>query len=243
MFLRCSPATRSHHHISVVCPPHLCRRSPPHLNQHAYSRPASADARPLAHSPATHSVPLARPLPRQRSRRSGSTAASTSTPAGCVTLRAVGTPSPRAAGTPPPHHAVGCELPRPNRTRCRAVVAHPGAQHRCTRRKTRRCPSRGAASSTASPATSTTGTPTPTSRSTSGPRPRFCLSWVLGFPTRRTSMICLQGSMQSAWHSPTTCQHHQPGHRRPLQHLHLRGRRCLPVALRPQGRLHHQLHG
>jgi hypothetical protein len=28
------------------------------------------------------------------------------------------------------------------------------------------------------------------------------LSWVLGFPTRRTSTICLRGSTQSTWRSP-----------------------------------------
>jgi hypothetical protein len=108
-------------------------------------------------------------LPRRRPHRSGSAAAaSTSMPAGCVTLRAFGTPLPRAAGTPPPHHDVGTTAGCLDPTQCRAVVARPGAQPHGTRRKARRCPSRGAASSTASPATSTTGTLTPTSRSTSG---------------------------------------------------------------------------
>jgi hypothetical protein len=104
----CSYVVRPQHAAATTSPPHLRRRSPPHLNQRAYSRPASADAQSLARSPATHSAPPARPLPRRRPRRSGSAAAaSTSTLAGCVTLRAVGTPPPRAAGTPPPHHAVG----------------------------------------------------------------------------------------------------------------------------------------
>jgi hypothetical protein len=146
----------------------------------------------------------------------------------------------RRDATSAPRCGRHCGLPRPNRTRCRAVVARPGVQPRCTRLKTRRSPVVhaiagcldptgpdvvGAASSTASPATSTTGTPTPTSRSMSGPRLRLCLSWVLGFPTKRTSTICLRGSMQSTWRSPAARQHQWPGRRRPLRHLHLRGRR------------------
>jgi hypothetical protein len=69
LFLRCSPATRSRHHISVVCLPHLRCRSPPHLNQRAYSRPASTNTRSLARSPTTHSAPPVRPLPCRRPRR------------------------------------------------------------------------------------------------------------------------------------------------------------------------------
>jgi hypothetical protein len=126
--------------------------------------------------------------------------------------------------TSAPRCGLHCGLPRPNRTRCRVVVARLGVQPCCTRRKTRRCPSSGAASSTASAATSTTGTPIPTSRSTSGQRLRLCLSWVLGFLTRRTSTICLQSSMQSTWRSPASRQYQRPGRRRPLRHLHLRGR-------------------
>jgi hypothetical protein len=107
---------------------------------------------------------------------------------------------------PPPFHRV-----------C-SCVARPGAQPHGKCGKTHRCPSRGAA-------------PTPTSHGTSGPRSRLCFSWVLRFPTRRTSTICLRGSTQSAWCSPAARQHQRPGRRRPLRHLHLRGRRCLPVGL------------
>jgi hypothetical protein len=111
-------------------PPHLRRRSPPHLNQRAYSRPASDDARSLARSPVTYSVPLARPLPRQRPRRSGSAtvaSTSTSTPAGCGTLRWDASAPRRRDATSAPRCGRHCGLPRPNRTRCRAVVARPGA--------------------------------------------------------------------------------------------------------------------
>jgi hypothetical protein len=111
LFLRCLPATRSHHHIFAMCLPHLRRRSPPHHNQHVYNRPASANTRSLARRPATHSAPPTRPLPRRRPRRSGSAAAaSTSTLADCVSLRTVRTPPPRTVRTPPPHHAVGATV-------------------------------------------------------------------------------------------------------------------------------------
>jgi hypothetical protein len=121
LFLRCSPATRCRHHISVVCPPHLRRRSPPHLNQHAYNRPASADARSLARSPTTHSAP-----PRQ----------ATSTPKAsplkvrhrhlhlhtgrlCHPPRRWDASAPRRRdATSAPRCGRHSGLPRPNRTRC-----------------------------------------------------------------------------------------------------------------------------
>jgi hypothetical protein len=103
MFLRCSPATCSSHHISVVCPPHLRRHSPPHLNQRAYIRPASVDARSLARSPATHSAPLVRPLPRQRPRRFGSAAAA-STSSSTRQVASPSAPLERLRPAPPGRH-------------------------------------------------------------------------------------------------------------------------------------------
>jgi hypothetical protein len=108
LFLRCSPTTTqppphlrrvfATYTSSLTITPQPTRVQPTHQRRRTILRAQPGD--PL-------NAPT-RPFPCRRPRRSRSaTAASTSTPAGCVTLRDVGTPSPRAAGTPPPHYAVG----------------------------------------------------------------------------------------------------------------------------------------
>jgi hypothetical protein len=81
----CSCAVRPQHAASTTSPPcvrHIYVVAHHHTSTSARtSRPASADARSLASSPATQSAPPARPLPRRRPHRSGpATAASTPAP-------------------------------------------------------------------------------------------------------------------------------------------------------------------
>jgi hypothetical protein len=96
-------------------PPHLRRASAtstPSLTtipQPARVQPTRQGRRAIPRAePDDHSALPARPLPHRRPLRSGSVSvASTSMPAGCVTLRVVRTPLPRATETPPPNHVVG----------------------------------------------------------------------------------------------------------------------------------------